>query len=117
MQKLEEGKAASAAQAEEVPVDEAQQQREATEEWAKMERGHEVDIQDREWAPSAQRRFQAGLTPVSEELGFKVAATEMNCARRISLDAPQNPNDAYTTKLYLDCADQRARLVDELAAN
>jgi len=149
LQKLEEGKAASAAQAEEDPVDEARQQREATEEWTRMERGHDADMQDREWAPSAQRRFEEGLKPVSEELGFKVTAAEcktttcratvtfpnyaaarkdgmhviervyggLNCMRRISLDAPQNPNEPYTTKLYLDCADQRAGLVEELAAN
>ena len=149
LQKLEEGNAASAAQAEEAPVDEAQQEREVREEWATMERGHEADMQDREWAPSAQRRFQDGLTAMSEEQGFKVAATEcktttcraivtfpsyaaarksginliervyggLNCMRRISLDTPQNPNESYTTKLYLDCADQRAGLADELATN
>jgi hypothetical protein len=40
-----------------------------------------------------------------------------NCTQKIRLGAPENPSAAYSTQLFLDCADQRAGLADELSAH
>jgi hypothetical protein len=37
----------------------------------------------------------------------------LNCAQEIRLAAPDNPNASYTTQLFLDCADQRAGVVED----
>lgn len=147
LQKLEQANRAS--EAESAPESDTEQTgQQVKDEWASIERTHASDAQDREWAPTAQRHFLEGLTPMSAEFGFKVAEAEcktttcratvtfpsyaaarmsgmklietlypgLNCMRRIQLGAPENPDAPYSTRIYLDCADQRAGLADEMAA-
>lgn len=112
--------------------------------FSQLEKRHEEDPVDLEWAGPAEKHLNEGLQSLSEKMRLSVLNAEcktemcraevewenyatakesglrlaevivpgLNCAQSIWLDEPKDPDSRYSAKLYLDCANQRAGLVD-----
>jgi hypothetical protein len=151
VREMQEAKAATASSttpSDQSSPDPADVRRQLREMYAQLDRDHERDSADSEWAPAAARDLVSGLTALGDKAGFNVGPTDcktttcratvtwsnyslaratgaqlvehlfgaLNCTQRINLQEPADPTASYSANLYLDCADLRAGLADEITA-